>query len=176
MVRVKLRTIREFRAGNKEAFDEIFYAYRDIIYYMSYYYVKNYDDANDCVQEVFIRLIKKINLFDEHKSSFNSWFYLLARHSILNVVREQIHRRNNYYLDEEAVANAPQIENRELKFILQDLEDRLGKTKYIIYIFRTAYKITFENIAIMLDLNREKVRRLYCEAVKLVIKYMEEDN
>ena len=176
MERVKLRTIREFRAGNKDAFDDIFYAYRDILYYMSYYYVKDYDDANDCVQEVFIRLVKKIHLFDERKSSFNSWFFLLARHSVLNTAREQARRRLGFVLDEEAVYNTPSPENRELKLYLQELEEILGKTKYIIYIFRTAYKLTFENIAIMLDLNREKTRRLYCEAVKLIVKYMEEDN
>ena len=176
MERVKLRTIREFRAGNKDAFDDIFYAYRDILYYMSYYYVRDYDDANDCVQEVFIRLVNKIHLFDERKASFNSWFFLLARHSVLNTARIQIRRRMEYLLDEEAVYNTPSQENRELKLYLQELEEILGKTKYIIYVFRTAYKLTFENIAIMLDLNREKTRRLYCEALKRVVKYMEEDN
>ena len=68
MGKIGLRTVIEFRNGNKEAFEEIFYTYKDTLYYVSYFYVKNYDDANDCVQEIFIRLIDKIHLYDEKHS------------------------------------------------------------------------------------------------------------
>ena len=45
---------------------------------------------------------------------------------------------------------------------------------YVIYILRTAYEVTFDNIAILLDTNRENVRRKYLQSVKIVEEFLEE--
>ena len=45
---------------------------------------------------------------------------------------------------------------------------------YVIYILRAAYDVTFDNIAILLDTNRENVRRKYLQSVKIVEEFLEE--
>lgn len=82
MGRVKLRTIMEFRNGDKQAFEEIFYAFKDILYYFSYLYVHNYDDANDCVQEIFIKIINTVDQFNDILSGFDTWVYSTARSTV----------------------------------------------------------------------------------------------
>ena len=72
MRRVKPRAIRAFKNGDKDAFEEIFYAYKDILYYLCYFYIRDYDDASDCVQEIFIKLTSKISLYDERKAAFEA--------------------------------------------------------------------------------------------------------
>ena len=43
---------------------------------------------------------------------------------------------------------------------------------YVIYILRTAYNVSFENISQMLNLNRETTRRMYYQSLKIVDEYM----
>lgn len=176
MGKIDLRTINEFRKGNKEAFEEIFYAYKDTLYYIAYFYVKNYDDANDCVQEIFIRLVNKIHLYNERKAQFETWLFALAKSVILNYIRD----KNIYYekvtISDEIVINQMDKDFKELQEILIDLEKIMGHPMYVIYILRTGYKMSFESIAGMLNTSRETVRRLYIESIKIADDYMGEEN
>ncbi len=172
MGKIRLRTIIEFRNGNKEAFEEIFYAYKDALYYVSYFYVKNYDDANDCVQEIFIRLIDKIHLYNENQSKFDSWFFSLAKSTILNFVRAKAIYRRLVTIDDEAVDSYIDKDHREIELILIDLEDIMGYDMFIVYLLRTAYNMSFEKISKLTVLSRETARRLYYESIKIVNEYM----
>lgn len=172
MGKIGLRTIIEFRNGNKEAFEEIFYTYKDTLYYVSYFYVKNYDDANDCVQEIFIRLIDKIHLYDEKHSKFESWFFSLAKSCILNFVRAKATYRKLVTIDDEAVDNYADNNHHDVELILMDLEDIMGYDMFIVYLLRTAYNMSFEKISKLTGLSRETARRMYYESVKIVNEYM----
>lgn len=174
MGRVKLRTIMEFRNGDKQAFEEIFYAFKDILYYFSYLYVHNYDDANDCVQEIFIKIINTVDQFNDTLSEFDTWVYSTARSTVLNFIRTKNRYEARIVLDDEIVANYIERDYTELYHTLYDLEKVLGKDMYVIYILRTAYEVTFDNIAILLDTNRENVRRKYLQSVKIVEEFLEE--
>lgn len=174
MGRVKLRTIIDFRNGDKQAFEEIFYAFKDILYYFSYLYVHNYDDANDCVQEIFIKIINTIDKFKDSLSQFDTWVYSTARSTVLNFIRTKKRYEARIVLDDELVANYISRDYTELNHTLYDLEKVLGKDLYVIYILRTAYDVTFDNIATLLDTNRENVRRKYLQSVKIVEEFLEE--
>lgn len=47
-------------------------------------------DAEDGVQEIFLRLWRKAHLFDESRGSFKSWFMTLAR----NHIKDELRRRH----------------------------------------------------------------------------------
>lgn len=174
MGRVKLRTVRDFRNGDKEAFEEIFYAFKDILYYFSFLYVHNYDDANDCVQEIFIKIVDTIDQYNEFRSAFDTWVYITARTTVLNFVRTKKRYAARVILDDEIVANYIDKDYSKLNHALIDLEEIMGTDMYIIYILRTGYKISFENIAKMVDSNRENVRRVYLKSLEIVKEYLEE--
>lgn len=172
MRRVKPRAIRAFKNGDKDAFEEIFYAYKDILYYLCYFYIRDYDDASDCVQEIFIKLTSKISLYDERKAAFEAWFLALTKAHIFNFIRDKNRYNNRIVIDEEAVLNYGDKDYRELEDTLCDLERLMGQEMYVIYILRTAYNVSFENISQMLNLNRETTRRMYYQSLKIVDEYM----
>lgn len=172
MGKIKLRTIREFRNGNKDAFEDIFYAYKDVLYYISYFYVRDYDDANDCVQEIFIKLINKIGLFDERKAEFETWLYVLAKSCILNFLRAKDRYNKRVVTDDEEVLKYKDEECNKLQHTLYDLEEIMGRQMYVVYILRVGYNMSFDSIAEATDSSRETVRRIYYESLKLVNYYM----
>lgn len=172
MGRVKLRTVKAFRSGDKDAFEDIFYAYKDILYYLSYFYVKDYDDANDCVQEIFIKLINKIHLYDERKAPFENWFIITAKSCIFNFLRSKERYYSKIIIDDDVVLNYPDNGNRKLEDTLSDLENLMGKEMYVIYILKTCYDVSFENLAKMTNFSRETARRMYHQSIEIVNKYM----
>lgn len=53
-------TAEKLKEGDELAFEEIFYAYRNIVYFECLKKMRNPQDANDCVQEIFIKLVEKL--------------------------------------------------------------------------------------------------------------------
>ena len=172
MNKISLRTVKEFRNGNKEAFEEIFYAYKNKLYYIAYFYVRNYDDANDCVQEIFIRLVNKIHLYDEKKAPFEVWLYALAKSCILNHIRTKENYTKKVTINDEIVYSYMDKDVHDINDILYDLEILMGKQMYVIYMLRITYNLSFEKIAELTNISRETVRRLFLESVNIVNEYM----
>ncbi|HIE05272.1 MAG TPA: RNA polymerase sigma factor [bacterium (Candidatus Stahlbacteria)] len=74
--------VREIAQGSESAFEEIFTRYRERVYAICYRYTRNYDDAQDLCQEIFIKFFRKAGSFDG-RSSFFTWFYrLIVNHCI----------------------------------------------------------------------------------------------
>ena len=171
MSRVSLRKVKAFRNGSKEAFEEIFYAYKDILFYIAFFYVKDYDEANDCVQDSFLRIVEKINLFDERKGDFDSWVFAVAKTCILNHIRAKNRYQDKIFINEEIVFSYPDHQS-DIDDILNDLANLMGKDMYLVYILRTSYEISFELISKLTGINRETARRMYYKSLEIVEDYM----
>ena len=76
-----------FLNGNKTGMQELVELYRDglILYINSF--VGNIDEAEDVAEDVFVELVVKKPRFN-HKSSFKTWLYGIARHKALNSVKK----------------------------------------------------------------------------------------
>lgn len=61
--------IAKLKRGSELAFEELFNVYKDVVFYLTYSYLQNQKDADDCLQEVFLRLLDNIHLYDRRKSS-----------------------------------------------------------------------------------------------------------
>ena len=64
--------VREFQAGNLDAYDKIAEIYQKKIYALSFNLTRNPMDAQDVTQEVLLTLFKKVHTF-QGKSAFSSW-------------------------------------------------------------------------------------------------------
>lgn len=69
--------------GEREAFDALVLRYQRDIYRLCYRYVNNHEDANDLVQEVFLRAWRAIGRF-RGQSRFSTWLYRIAVNACLN--------------------------------------------------------------------------------------------
>lgn len=74
-------------SGDRSAFSELVARYRDRIYNLSLRITGNQADAEDAVQEVFLRLMSKISSFDG-RSKFSTWLHAVS----VNVCRDQLRK------------------------------------------------------------------------------------
>lgn len=66
--------ISRARAGDRDAFEQIFNSYRNQVYSLAYRMTGNSSDAEDLTQEVFLQVMRKIGSF-QGRSSFSTWLY-----------------------------------------------------------------------------------------------------
>ena len=90
--------VREFQAGNRQAYDKIADIYQKKIYSLSYNLTRNQMDAQDVTQEVLLTLFRKINMF-QGKSAFSSWVYRITLNSSYMKLRRK-KKEPNISIDE----------------------------------------------------------------------------
>ena len=171
MGRIKQRIINDFRNGDKDAFEVIFYTYKDILYHISYYYVRDYDDANDCVQDIFIRLVNTIQLYDELKGEFKNWLFNITKTVVLNFIRSKKRYYSRVLIDNEIVENYSSEDSTKLDDTLFDLEILMGEKMFLVYVLKISYDLSFDEIGKTINSSRETARRLYYESLKIVEEY-----
>ena len=90
--------VRQAQAGDLGAFAELTHRYQGKIYGLVYNMTSNKEDAEDLVQEVFIKAFQSINRF-RGKSSFYTWIYRIAINKAINFLKKR-KRRMGYSLDD----------------------------------------------------------------------------
>jgi RNA polymerase sigma-70 factor, ECF subfamily len=80
--------IERCQTGDREAFEELFYAYRDDVFRFAYLVVRDSSLAQDVVQEAFLKVFRSINKF-QFRSSFKSWLYRVAVNEAITILRRR---------------------------------------------------------------------------------------
>lgn len=80
--------IERCQAGDRIAFEELFYMYRDDVFRFSYLVVRDTSLAQDVVQEAFLKVFRSIGKF-QFRSSFKSWLYRVAVNEAITILRRR---------------------------------------------------------------------------------------
>ena len=80
--------IRAFQNGQSQAFNILVSRYKNQLLNYVFRYVGDYDEADDVVQETFIRLYRKKDLY-KPVAKFSTWIYTIAT----NLAKTQLRRR-----------------------------------------------------------------------------------
>jgi RNA polymerase sigma-70 factor (ECF subfamily) len=78
--------IRRSKAGDRDAFGELYDAYLRQIYAFVFYKTHNKQIAEDIVSETFLKALKNINTVDPDKS-FAGWLYIISKNTIRDYYR-----------------------------------------------------------------------------------------
>lgn len=79
--------IMRARQGDREALAQLYRSYRDNVYRICLRMVRNPSDAEDLVQETFLRVINKIHTF-RGDSQFSTWLYRVTKNVALMQLRK----------------------------------------------------------------------------------------
>ncbi len=78
-------------------FQEIYQTYASMVYNVCLNYFGNEADAQDCTQDVFIKIHKKLDTFKE-ESSHKTWIYKITTNTCLDKIKATKRRRKLYEL------------------------------------------------------------------------------
>lgn len=74
--------------GETSAFDVLIERYRQRLYATVYHMTSNHEDANDLVQDTFIKAYRSLHTF-KGQSSFYTWVYRIAVNRTINFVKRR---------------------------------------------------------------------------------------
>ena len=83
--------VRAIQAGDMAAFDHLILKHKDKLFNMVYWFLGDYQEANDCSQEIFIKVFKSIKKF-RSESSFSTWLYRIAINTCKNRLKSSAYR------------------------------------------------------------------------------------
>lgn len=87
--------ISQARAGDPHAFCVLVERHSRALFRLAYRMTGNEQDAEDLVQETFLRAFKQLHLFDG-RAAFSTWLYRIAANCSLDFIRAREKRRQRY--------------------------------------------------------------------------------
>jgi len=94
---METRLAKLARNGDRRAFAELVELYKDKIYHLGYRMLGNRQEAEDIVQETFMRLYSNLHRYDENQK-FSTWIFRIATNLCIDRLRK---RKLTYSLDAE---------------------------------------------------------------------------
>jgi RNA polymerase sigma-70 factor, ECF subfamily len=122
------KLLRLAREGKEEAFTELVRRYSSVIYRISKRVLKNHEDAEDTLQNVLVKLHRRLDHFDG-RSRFSTWLFRITFNEALLTLRRNRSRRRGrcveiFCVDDSdcGVSNLPDLhENGERKYMNREL-------------------------------------------------------
>ena len=118
--------IKKIQSGDTESFREIVGRYKDRAFSLSLKILKNRYEAEDCLQDAFLKLYKSIiEKKYESKSKFSTYFYSIVFNTAVDYYRK--YRAKNFNITSIDVTNANYRDGDELTryFNESEIDDRL---------------------------------------------------
>jgi RNA polymerase sigma-70 factor (ECF subfamily) len=113
---LETRLAKLARNGDRGAFAELVDLYKDKIYHLAYRMLNNKHEAEDAVQETFMRVYTNLNRYDEQQK-FSTWIFRIATNHCIDRLRKRKH--SAYSLD----AEMPDGEGNDYYSMLAGNED-----------------------------------------------------
>lgn len=79
--------IKRAQAGDKSAFNALFYKYKGFVENILFQYIKDMDEAKDVTNIVFLKVYNKLSMFTAY-DSFGGWLRILANRTAIDYLRE----------------------------------------------------------------------------------------
>ncbi|GIN60693.1 ECF RNA polymerase sigma factor SigX [Robertmurraya siralis] len=163
-------------------FDELYSKYHHDVFQFIFYMVKNREQAEDLVQEVYIRVLKSYDRF-EGKSSEKTWLFSIARNVAIDYFRKQKGWRQKIaekfdwttgqIKDDSPIPEEIALQNEEISLIYQCL-DHCTVDQRMVIILRYIQELTIIETAEALGWTESKVKTTQHRALKVLKKEMEE--
>lgn len=104
---------------DKAAFGEIYSRFSQIVFNLVYRILKDREETEEVVQEIFLQVWKKAALYDSERGALSTWIINIARNRSIDRLRALGHRDRSMQIDEERLNS-----KYDLSRIIEDREER----------------------------------------------------
>lgn len=161
------------------AFNLIVRKYQERIYWQIRKIVINHDDADDVVQNTFLKVWGGLHHFRED-SQLYTWLFRIATNEALTFLKR---KKTKYFLPlidvEQQLSNSlesdPYFDGNELQAKLQKAIIRLPEKQKLVFNLKYFEEMKYEDMSEILGTSVGALKASYHHAVKKIEKFLEED-
>ena len=171
------RLVDQAKAGDPEAFANLYDAYVERVSRYIYFRVAEDCDMEDLVAQVFLKAWEHLDRYKTGSSPFIAWLYTIAR----NLVIDHYRTKKNMLPLEEAIALPSDLDmpdqEAQLHFDLEAMRDALqmlSKDQQQALILKYIGGLPNDSIAKVMNKQEGTVRGLQMRGLQTLAKYMKE--
>ncbi|MEH7438416.1 RNA polymerase sigma factor SigX [Neobacillus drentensis] len=163
-------------------FEELYEKYHQDLFSFLYYLVNSREQAEDLLQEVYIRIFKSYGTF-QGKSSEKTWLFSIARHVAIDSFRKNsgwkkriiisFDWNKNEFKDLAPLPEEISIQNEQIHTLYSCL-DKCSIDYRLVLILRYIHSMSISETAVALEWSESKVKTTQHRALKKIKKLMEE--
>ncbi|MGD0038069.1 MAG: sigma-70 family RNA polymerase sigma factor [Bacteroidota bacterium] len=172
-----LELVELFQNGNETAFNELVGRYQEKVYWIARRFVNDHDQADDIVQEVFVKVYKSLKNF-RGESGIYTWLYRITINVALNALRKQrirdFIRIDEFFETAEDENEQPDaiFEKDEQKKLIEEAIAKLPEKQKAVFILRYHEELSYEEISLILKTSIGGLKANYFHAVKKIGEYV----
>jgi RNA polymerase sigma-70 factor, ECF subfamily len=164
------RLIEKAVAGDQSAQTKLVLAYQDKVFNLALRMTRDYEDAEDVMQETFLTALKKLNTF-EGRSQFFTWLYRIAINISLQKLRDKKRSDEMISISDpdfesihgEKISDWPKdarelVHNQEFREILDSALKKLPPHYRSVFILRDLEGLSTSETQKLLDLSESNVK------------------
>lgn len=166
--------------GNKNyAFSFIVHAYKERLYWHVRRMVIDHNDADDLVQETFIKAWEKLDQF-QGKSQLFTWLYRIATNHCLEFLKRKKRRALLSFsgLESELTGKLeadPYFSGNEMERLFQRALLKLPEKQRIVFNMKYFDELKYSEISKILGTSEGALKASYHQAVKKIEKFVKEE-
>ena len=151
------RLMSLFQAGDENAYIVLVNRYKDKLINFIYHYLKDFESAEDVVQETMIKLYQKKHYYKEI-AKFSTWLYTIAKNLANTELRKRKNRKTTllsqfrnddktYEIPSDDLEIGQQVQTDVVNEIIKDAVNQLSEKFKIVIILRDIQEISYEEIS-----------------------------
>jgi RNA polymerase sigma-70 factor (ECF subfamily) len=164
--------LRGAAAGDREAFKTIVSLHQQQVFLLAYSVLRNREDALDIVQETFMRLYQKIDVY-EKEGNFRAWLLQIAKNLCIDYYRKHYAKRRDLEsekpLDELVLASSDSSADptsSDLRRVVSHGLEQLGDRQRMVFVMKHYNGLDYREIAEILNVRLGTVKSLHFKAVR----------
>jgi RNA polymerase sigma-70 factor (ECF subfamily) len=172
--------VENFRNGDIKGFNELVRRYQQKVYWIARRTLGSHEDADDVVQEVFVRVYEGLKHF-RGESTLYTWLYRITFNLSVNTLRK---KRLKDFLPFDQVAETllpshtqsdGPVASAEYEQILERAVERLPPKQKMVFVMRYFEEMPYDEMAKILKKSVGGLKANYFHALKKISRYVKRE-
>ncbi len=167
--------------GDTHAFRQLFEENKRRVFTLAFQYTKNKEDAEDILQETFIKAYHSLNKFKaQDDTNFSSWLYRIGINASIDHLRKNKMKKDSYIdsdqlpsISSEEGFSQPEhaIRIKEIRTKLDLTLNKLPKGQRMVFILRHYQQLSVKEIAGYMKCSEGSVKKQLFRAFQMIKKH-----
>jgi len=168
--------IKHVLNGKTDHFGQIMNKYHNEIFSFVFNMLGNYEDTEDLLQEIFIKVYNNLSKYKPDKSSFRTWLYRISSNHTINYLkssRYKKHSRNELdtsLLKDESNIEEELIKENQIKEIIHIMKKKLSDKHQKILILHYFSGLTVKEISHTLEIPEKTIYKALKSSIEKIKK------
>lgn len=155
--------------ARKEYFEQLTKDYGPVLYRHIFSIVRNHDDADDILQNVFVKVWTRLHQFRE-EAHIHTWLYRIAHNETLGFLRKE--RLRSFLPLPSGNRNTPHTDlftgYAEAERLFHEAVEKLPPRQKLVFHYKYFHKLSYEEMAKITGITEGALKASYHHAVKKI--------